>query len=176
MGNIKQMIKELCPNGVEFCNLGTLIDIYTGKQFNKRDLLEDGPYPCINGGIYPSGYSEHWNESEDTITISQGGASAGYVNWITTKFWAGAHCYVVRSNSKKLDNRYLYFFLKNMEQKLMDSKHGAGIPALNGEKVKKLLIPVPPIAVQSEIVKYLDNFTLHRQRRYRDCYLRKVIF
>ncbi|MDR0789795.1 MAG: restriction endonuclease subunit S [Bacteroidales bacterium] len=159
MNKIETLIQQLCPNGVEFRELGEVIEIYTGTQFNKSEMQEVGEFPCMNGGIGVSGYTDKWNESENTITISQGGASAGYVNWILSKFWAGAHCYVIRPTSKELDKRYLYFFLKNMETKIMELKHGAGIPGLNREKIKSLQIPIPPLPVQQEIVNILDKFT-----------------
>ncbi len=159
MSKIKDLIQQHCPNGVEYKKLGEYIDIYTGTQFNKRDMLDIGSYPVLNGGISPSGFAEIYNEEANTITISQGGASAGYVNWMGCKFYAGAHCFVVKPNSVLLNNRYLYFVLKNSEQKLMQSKHGAGIPGLNSSKVKNLQIPIPPMEVQEEIVRILDTFS-----------------
>lgn len=158
MSKLKELIDRLCPDGVEYLKLDPYIEIYTGEQFNKRDMNAEGSYPVINGGINPSGYIESYNEPKDTISISQGGASAGYVAWQDCPFWAGAHCYVVRPVSKHLLNRFLFFFLKNQEVYLQQMQHGAGIPALNREKVKNLLIPVPPIEVQEEIVKILDRF------------------
>lgn len=159
MNKIERMLQELCTNGVRYLSLGKCIEIYTGIQFNKRDMLEVGTYPVLNGGINPSGFTERYNEEKDTITISQGGASAGYVNWMDCRFWAGAHCFVVKPNNNILNNRYLYFLLKNSEQLLMQSKHGAGIPGLNRNKVKNLLVPVPPLPIQEEIVRILDHFT-----------------
>ena len=159
MNRIERMLQELCPEGVEYLSLGECIEIYTGIQFNKRDMSEVGTYPVLNGGINPSGFTEKYNEEKDTITISQGGASAGYVNWMDCKFWAGAHCFVVKPNNNILNNRYLYFLLKNSEQILMQAKHGAGIPGLNRDKVKNLIIPVPPLPIQDEIVRILDHFT-----------------
>ena len=159
ISKLDELIKKYCPKGVKFNKLGKIIDIYTGVQFNKSDMYETGEYPVINGGIGASGYSSKYNEPENTITISQGGASAGYVNWIKTKFWAGAHCYVIRPKNKDIHNRYLYFFIKQQESKIMGSKHGAGIPGLNREKVQSILMPVPPLEVQQEIVKILDKFT-----------------
>ena len=41
----------------------------------------------------------------------------------------------------------------------MQSKHGAGIPGLNRDKVRNLIIPIPPLPVQEEIVRILDYFT-----------------
>lgn len=158
MSKLKELIQELCPSGVEYQKLGDFVSIYTGTQFNKRDMNVEGNYPVINGGINPSGYIEQYNEDLDTITISQGGASAGYVAWQNRKFWAGAHCYVVRPINENLSNKYLYFFLKNQEGYLQQMQHGAGIPALNRRKVQALQIPIPPLAVQEEIVKILDRF------------------
>lgn len=124
-------------------------------------MSEVGTYPVLNGGINPSGFTENFNEQENTITISQGGASAGYVNWMKCKFWAGAHCFIVKPNINILNKRYLYFLLKNSEQRLMQSKHGAGIPGLNRDNIRNLIIPIPPLAVQEEIVRILDTFTSH---------------
>ena len=127
-------------------------------------MAKEGSYPVINGGIEPSGYVEVYNEREDTITISQGGASAGYVNWLQTKFWAGAHCYVVCPiDEKVLDNRYLFHFVKSKEKEFMQSQYGAGIPALGKNTLQTTQIPLPPMAVQREIVRILDKFTLYSQ-------------
>lgn len=159
MSKLQELIKQYCPNGVEYKKLGELISIYTGVQFNKRDMNEQGMYPVINGGINPSGFVDNYNEEASTITISQGGASAGYVAWQYQPFWAGAHCFVVKIISDKLLNRYLFFFLKNQEFLLQQMQHGAGIPALNRDRIRNLEIPVPPLEVQEEIVKILDRFS-----------------
>lgn len=161
MSKLQELIQKLCPDRVEYSSLGKYIDIYTGIQFNKKDMSEVGTYPVLNGGINPSGFTENFNEQENTITISQGGASAGYVNWMKCKFWAGAHCFIVKPNINILNKRYLYFLLKNSEQRLMQSKHGAGIPGLNRDNIRNLIIPIPPLAVQEEIVRILDTFTSH---------------
>lgn len=159
--SLRQLIDRLCPDGVPFVKLGDYINIYTGDQFNKRDMSTSGSYPVVNGGINPSGFIESYNEPQDTITISQGGASAGFVAWQATPFWAGAHCYVIKPNSKLIINRFLYFFLKNKESYLQQMQHGAGIPALNRDKVKELKFPLIPIEVQEEIVRILNTFSAY---------------
>ena len=60
--------------------LGEVCKIQKGKQLNKSELIDTGEYPAINGGINPSGYTDEWNTVADTITISEGGNSCGYVN------------------------------------------------------------------------------------------------
>ena len=157
--SVVEMIKELCPDGVEYKTLGEVCEIGKGVQFNKENMSDEGSYPVINGGINPSGYIEQYNQNENTITISQGGASAGYVNWIDKKFWAGAHCYVLKPNETTVQNRYVFHFIKSKEYRLQECQYGAGIPALAKSTVAELEIPIPPLPVQEEIVRILDTFT-----------------
>lgn len=157
--HIDQLIKDLCPNGVTFKKLKDVCIIKKGTQLNKDKLKDEGAYPVINGGISPSGYWDEFNFSANLITISQGGASAGFVNFIETPFWAGAHCYVISKWIDSIDYRYLYHFVKQQQKTFQQKKVGAGIPGLALKEVNELLIPVPPLAVQKEIVQVLDAFT-----------------
>ncbi len=159
MHKIERLLQTLAPKGVEFRKLGEVINILKGKQLNKELLLDCGEYPVMNGGIHASGYWNEYNTDYPKIIISQGGASAGYVNYMTSKFWAGAHCYAIELNSEKLNYKYLYYFLKNSQTILMKSQFGAGIPALNKADIETLTIPIPPLEIQQEIVKILDAFT-----------------
>ncbi len=159
MHKIERLLQTLAPKGVEFSKLGEVINILKGKQLNKDLLLDYGEYPVMNGGIHASGYWNEYNTDYPKIIISQGGASAGYVNYMTSKFWAGAHCYAIELNSEKLNYKFLYYFLKNSQTILMKSQFGAGIPALNKADIETLTIPIPPLEIQQEIVKILDAFT-----------------
>ena len=159
MNKIEKLIARLCPDGVEFKELEKIAVVSKGKQLNKELLFAQGKYPVLNGGINPSGYWDEYNFDENKIAISQGGASAGFVNFLTKKFWAGAHCYVVLPNEDIVVNRYLYFYLKSRQESIQNSKLGAGIPGLNKKEIEQLVISIPPLAIQEEIVKILDNFT-----------------
>lgn len=121
-------------------------------------MLEVGPYPVVNGGKEYSGYTDKFNENANSITISQGGESAGFVNWVNISFWAGAHCYVVEI-PEGYDSRYLYHTLKNKERDIQLSKQGAGIPGLNRDTLYKQVIPIPSLEEQARIVGILDTFT-----------------
>lgn len=143
---------------VEWKKLGEVIAVRTGKQLNRNDLTEVGTYPVINGGRTPSGYTDSYNEPQNSITISQGGESAGFVNWIDKAFWAGAHCYVVENFSGQ-NIRFLYHLLKDHEYNIMESKQGAGIPGLNRKNLYALPIPIPFLEEQNRIVGILDTFT-----------------
>lgn len=167
------MKKRLCPKGVESVKLGDYIVLYTGEQLNKANMFKIGSYPVINGGVSASGFVEAYNEQANTITISQGGASAGYVNFIKVPFWAGAHCFVIKPNSDNLNKRFLYHYIKGQEFFIQQCQQGAGIPSVNSDKIKKLLIPLPPLSIQQEIVSVLDSFTTLIDKMKKEVEMRK---
>lgn len=143
---------------VEWKTLGEVCTVHTGNQLNRDDMIEGGLYPVVNGGREFSGYTNTYNEKANSITISQGGESAGFVNWIITNFWAGAHCYVVEHDDT-INKKYFFYILKNKEKDIQQSKHGAGIPGLNRNTLYKLIIPIPSLSEQQRIVGILDTFT-----------------
>lgn len=146
-----------CP--VEWKELGEVCSVKKGKQLNKNLLTEDGLYPAYNGGQTYSGRTNNYNVEANTIIVSQGGASAGFVNFVDTKFWANAHCYYILPDETRVNNRFVYHFVKMNQKYLMDFQHGAGIPALKADKLSKLLLPIPPLEIQEKIVQTLDKFT-----------------
>lgn len=163
---MSELAKLLDGVEVEWKSLGDVINLEKGKQLNKEFLSENGQYPAFNGGTSFSGFTDFHNYNENTIIISQGGASAGFVNFITTKFYANAHCYVILPNIKKVENRYIYHFLKLNQERLMTKQHGAGIPALRTIEILEIQIPIPcpdkpqkSLEIQKEIVRILDIFT-----------------
>ena len=142
---------------IKWKTLGEICGIFKGEQLNKKDMLKIATYPVINGGTSPSGYIENYNQKENTITISQGG-SAGYVNFIETKFWLGAHAFAVVPNDK-VSKKYIYHFLKENQYKLENKKVGATIPNISKNDVQNFLISFPPLKKQAEIAETLDKFT-----------------
>lgn len=112
-----------------------LSDIKKGEQLNRIELTEIGKYPCQNGGINPSGYTNKYNTEENTITISEGGNSCGYVNFMTSKFWLGGHCYklILKKNINKL---FLFQLLKFNEENLMKLRVGSGLPNIQQKAIR----------------------------------------
>ncbi|KEZ22822.1 restriction endonuclease subunit S [Ureaplasma diversum] len=150
---------ELCGEDVEveYKIIADLCDIKKGEQLNKKQLNDDEMYPAYNGGKTFSGRTNKYNVEANTIIISQGGASAGYVNFITERFWANAHCYYLIPN-QSVKNRFLYHFLKLKQDYLMAAQYGAGIPSLSKDTIWNIFISTPPLTVQNHIASILDQF------------------
>jgi len=123
--------------------LDKLCCIEKGDQLNKLALEVSGTYPCINGGIEPSGYTEKYNRVEDTISISEGGNSCGYVNLMKQRFWAGGHCYTLKENSKLVDKIFLYCVLKYNQEKIMQLRVGSGLPNIQRNALAEYKIYYP---------------------------------
>lgn len=129
--------------------LGSLADISKGEQKGRASLAEEGPVPVINGGITPSGYTDQPNTSADTITISEGGNSCGYVDLITQPFWCGGHCYALKN--LKVERDYLFAVLKHRERQIMSLRVGSGLPNIQKKALSQFSIPIPPRAEQVKI-------------------------
>ena len=126
------------------CDLAEIINVVKGQQINGSELLEKGPFPMINGGIEPSGYTTDYNAEADTITISEGGNSCGYVNYIHQKFWAGGHCYcVVIRNDELIERDFLFHMLKYYEKTIMGLRVGSGLPNVQSKMLLEMRVSYP---------------------------------
>ena len=138
------------------CTLKEISRIRKGQQLN-RDILEDsGEYPVWNGGITPSGYTDKSNTMANTITISEGGNSSGFVNSCKEDFWLGGHCYAVEKLDCSIDPDFLFFCLKVNEQRIMRLRVGSGLPNIQKKDIEKLQIQLPPIEEQKRIAATLN--------------------
>lgn len=161
MNKIEQMIATLCPNGVEYVRLGEVCRSLPKGTLKQNQLIEHGEYPVINSGRSYYGYYNAYNNEGNAITIAARGEYAGFINYSATRFWAGGLCYPYQStNETLLSTKFLYYYLKSVEKTIRTTLVSRGsIPAINKADTDTLEIPLPPKAVQAEIVRILDKFT-----------------
>ncbi|GAA7580840.1 restriction endonuclease subunit S [Helicobacter pylori] len=156
---LKTLLQTLAPKGVEFRKLGEVCEIIRGKRVTKKEILDKGKYPVVSGGIGFMGYLNEYNREENTITIAQYG-TAGFVNWQNQKFWANDVCFSVIPK-ETLINRYLYYVLTNMQNYLYSISNRSAIPySISSNNIMQITIPIPPLEIQQEIVKILDQFSV----------------
>jgi len=152
-------IDELLKNEkVEWKKLGEVCEIIRGVRVTKKDLIDNGQYPVVSGGIGYMGYVNQYNRDGDTITIAQYG-TAGYVCWQKEKFWANDVCFSLYPNDKVL-KKFLYYFLLQKQEYLYSISNKSAVPySISKEKILRIDIPIPSIETQEKIVKTLDKFT-----------------
>ena len=147
---------RLFEKSTVYQSLGNIVEIRKGKQINGSELLDDGEYPVMNGGITPSGFLNEYNTPPGTISISEGGNSCGYVQFNATPIWSGGHCYTLHLICGDIDYRYLYHFLKHSESEIMKLRIGSGLPNIQKKDLLKFPITSYPISNQMKISKTLD--------------------
>ena len=157
MSKLDELIKELCPNGVEYKELGEIVKSQRGKTITK-ELIKDGDIPVISGGQKPAYYHNESNRKGEVITVAGSGAYAGFVMyWDKPIFVSDA--FSIECDKSYLNIKYIYYFLQNNQMKIHSLKKGGGVPHVYFKDMQKFLVPVPPLEVQDEIVKILDNYT-----------------
>ena len=154
MSRLDDLIRELCPDGVEFKELGdkSLFHFHYGKG-NKIPK---------NGGAYPVYGCNGIVSSTDTyncenVSIIGHIGSAGIVNWCSGKAFVTYNGTIADIKDKsKLDSRYLYYVLLSLN---LPTYVKGSQPFLSASDFAKVRIPIPPLEVQQEIVRLLDDFT-----------------
>lgn len=161
MSRLDELIAELCPDGVEYKSVGEIANISRGKVMSKDFLKE-------NSGIYPVYSSQTENNGQlgaisaymfdgKYLTWTTDGANAGTVFYREGKFSVTNVCGVIDVNDSNVNVRFLYFVLNREAPSYVN--RGMGNPKLMSNVMIKIKVPVPPLEVQREIVRILDNFT-----------------
>lgn len=160
MSELERLIQEHCPNGVEFKPLEKCCQILDNKRKPiTKSAREAGEYPYYGANGVQDYVSDYIFDGiyvlvgEDGSVMTPNGTPV--VNWAEGKIWVNNHAHII-SEIDGVFLRYLFHYLQIVNVKPLI--HG-NIPKLTGGDFRALKIPVPPIEVQSEIVKILDNFT-----------------
>lgn len=157
MSKLDKLLRELCPDGVEHKKLVDAVSIERGKRVVRSQLSISGKYPVYQNSLTPLGYHTDYNYNANTTFIIVAGA-AGEIGFSDKAFWAADDCFTVVCPENVL-NRYIYHLLLNNQNQLASKVRKASIPRLSKSAIENLVIPIPPLDVQREIVRILDNFT-----------------
>ena len=156
---LKSAISERLLKGVKGSTvlLSDICDIVKGKQINGENLSESGNYYVMNGGTELSGYYDDYNVEANTISISEGGNSCGYVQFNTSPFWSGGHCYSIQDITDNVDNLYLYHYLKSKEDAIMKLRIGSGLPNIQKKDLAMFKKKNPAVEQQLKISTFLSS-------------------
>ncbi|WQZ43798.1 restriction endonuclease subunit S [Helicobacter pylori] len=158
---LQTLLQTLAPKGVEFRKLGEVCEILDNRRIpiakNKR-----------NPGIYPyygangiQDYIDSYIFDGDFVLVGEDGSvinkdNTPVVNWASGKIWVNNHAHVLQTKNE-LKLKFLYFYLQTIDV----SYCVAGTPPkINQENLKQITIPIPPLEIQQEIVKILDQFLI----------------
>ncbi len=184
MTKLEELIRELCPNGVDHKSLGTLGNFYGGLTGKTKEDFVDGNEKFIT---YKNVYSNPalQIDVEDKVKISDGekqnllqygdviftGSSetleeCGFSSVITVKtdekLYLNSFCFFLRFNDSNIilpDFSKHLFRSDALRQQIKKAASGTTRYNVSKEKIKKVVIPIPPLEIQHEIIRILDTFT-----------------
>ena len=151
MSRLAELIEELCPDGVEYRPLSELVGIRNGCDYK---TLSPGNVPVYGSGGVMTHVSEALGEGP-TVLIPRKG-SLDNIFFVEGEFWTVDTIFYTEIASD-LDPKFFYYKMKTM--RLSQMNEAAGVPSMNQRKLGRIQIPVPPLEVQREIVRILDQFT-----------------
>ncbi|GAA9211865.1 restriction endonuclease subunit S [Helicobacter pylori] len=156
---LKTLLQTLAPKGVEFRKIGEICLIKRGRVMAKKILQENGKYPVyssqtLNNGIL--GFIDTYDFDGEFLTWTTDGAYAGSVFYRNGRFSITNVCGLLQVIQDNILHKYLYYILQITAPLHVSS--GMGNPKLMSAAMQQITIPIPPLEIQQEIVKILDQF------------------
>ena len=161
MSKLKELIQNLCPDGVEYKKLGELLDYEQPTKYIVKSTEYDSSYdiPVLTAGqTFVLGYT---NEKFGVYRASQDNPTIIFDDFTTSFHWVDFEFKIKSSAMKMLRPKgtfdgyfkYVYYAMKCIKYEAIDhTRHWIS-------KYSQFEIPVPPLEIQEEIVRILDHFT-----------------
>ena len=180
MSRLDELIEKLCPDGVEYKTLGEIAtDIYRGSGI-KRDQIRKIGTPCIRYGEIYTTYGIFFDScvsyTDESLLTTKKYFEYGDILFAITgesvediakscayvgheKCLAGGDIVVLKHNE---DPKYLSYALATADARRQKSfgKSKNKVVHSSVPALKSIKLPVPPLEVQREIVRILDNFVI----------------
>ena len=169
MKNLETLIQELCPNGVEFVKLVKYVNVQYGFAFDSKLFTDDEQYiPLIRiRDVVPAKPSTYYSgEYCSDYIIRKGDMLVGMDGNFNMEKWNDRDgllnqrvCKIYAKDESLLLDGFLYHYLRPLFKKIENSIQGSTVKHLSAKVINHIEIPLPPIDVQTEIVRILDKFT-----------------
>jgi type I restriction enzyme, S subunit len=184
MSRINELIEQLCPAGVEFKEIGTVISaLRTGLNPRQNFKLNsiDAEYHYITVREL-NGFSIKATEKTDRVDsiglkliqnrskiqtgdiLFSGTGTIGRTAHVTdcpSNWNVKEGIYVLTPIVSLIDARFLIYLIQSSQihNQILSKADGSTVASISMASLQKIKIPVPPIEIQQEIVKTLDLFT-----------------
>lgn len=161
MSKIDDLIRQYCPNGVEYDIIKNICNISRGRVMSKEYLRDNiGEYPVyssqtVNEGIL--GKIDTYDYDGEYLTWTTDGANAGSIFYRTGKFSITNVCGLLKITNNKVNTKFLHYYLGTVAKNYVNV--GMGNPKLMSNVMATIKVAIPPLPVQEEIVRVLDTFT-----------------
>ena len=177
MSKLDELIKELCPNGVEYKKTKDIVQEKFWIMPETPNFIEEG-IPYITSKNIKNGFidfkdvkyvsvddynriSNNRKIKKDDMLITMIG-TIGEVAIVENEIdFYGQNLYLLRMNNEIILNKYYYYYITSnkIKRTLVEKRNTSSQGYIKAGSIENLLIPIPPLEVQEEIVRILDNYT-----------------
>ena len=177
MSRLAELIEELCPDGVEYKSIGSFAQCVAGATPNSKDpSLWDGNIPwmssgevnkriirstdrCITQRGFDSCSTKMIPAGAVVVALAGQGKTRGTVARTRIELCTNQSLCAIISDAN-VDSDFLFHYLVSQYNNLRAVSSGDGTRGgLNLKMIREYRVPVPPLEVQREIVRILDQFT-----------------
>lgn len=152
MSKLDELIAKLCPNGVAFKELKQVLKIRNGKDYKH---LSEGNIPVYGSGGVMTYVNEYAYDKPSVLIPRKGSIDKLY--YVDIPFWTVDTIFYTEINTNIIEPKYVFYVLQKMHLEKLNT--AGGVPSLTQSLLNSVKLPVPPLEVQREIVRMLDNFT-----------------
>lgn len=148
-------------------SLRDLVTVSKGKKHAENDSSKGHRYIQIDD-LHGSETLKYTIESgtecvESDILIAWDGANAGKVG-VGLSGMIGSTLARLRPFSNSVNSRFLYWYLDSKFNLIKSQRTGATIPHVNGNALREMTIPLPPLDIQHQIADTLDKADALRRK------------
>ena len=154
---IAGLVKELCPEGVEYRPLGEIADIGTGKS-DKKDAQESGQYPFYVRSKTILRSSKYLYDETAIVIPGEGGVGEIF-HFVSGKYDLHQRAYRVSFTVDEMNPKFGYYYISSFFKEYIN-RHAveATVKSIRKPMLVKFEVPVPPMEIQQRIVDILDRF------------------
>ena len=145
-------MKMIEIDNISYKKLSEILTIKNGKDYKSHSK---GNVPVYGSGGIIS-YIDTAVYDKPSVLIPRKG-SLDKLYFVDTPFWNVDTIFYTEINTKLVEPRYLYHYLKQAHLEKLNK--AGGVPSLTQAVLNNLTIPLPPLPIQQEIVRILDTFT-----------------
>ena len=173
MSKLDEMIRELCPDGVEYVKLNSVCDIYDGTHSTPNYTESGVKFASVEniGNLYAT--RKYISEKDfekykikprigDVMMTRIGSVGVCTVVDRNEALAFYVSLALLRPQLDKVQSRFLKYAIESIHGRKELRKRTLinAVPIkINKDDIGKVTIPLPPIEIQSEIVHTLDNYT-----------------
>lgn len=158
MSKLNELIKELCPDGVEFKQIKYIAEVGTGSS-NGNEAQDDGEYPFFIRSQNVKRKND-WEYNEEAIIIPGEGAIGDIYHYMNGKYAIHQRVYRIHFTNKEVNVKFAFHYFRScFKSFIMRKAVSATVKSIRKPMVEEFTLPILPLPVQNEIVRILDNFT-----------------